>query len=669
MRAPWVSLQGGSVPEKNLSQRLNPGPVKAGPQWRGLQGAASRASLPDAREAGQGRNAETTTSLPRILADLFPGRERWLLAGVLAMGLVSALFETLGVASILPFMALVLDPSAVERYPALSRIGRLAGAASSREMLLLVGAATVVIVALGNAAAAANVVVQERFAARTRSRLAAALFGGYLRQPYAFHVQRDAPSLMKIVLNDVRVVVATVVAPLLLAASKALMAMGMMALLFLQDPVVAFTIAAVLGAAYSVVFWMVRTRQRRLGSELNAHNLDRQRIAQEGLGGIKELQVLGHERHTVERFETVTHGANMTEASNRITSQLPRYVLETVAFGGILLATLVLLAGAEDLARSVVPVLALYAFAGYRLLPALQQIFASAVHIRFYLPVTHGLRDDYVSVAAASTASRGEAPVQSPELHFTDAIRLDKVSFTYLGAAAPALHDVNLVIRPKESVGLVGRTGSGKTTLADMLLGLYQPSEGILTVDGVPLAGPAIRAWRRRVGYVPQHVFLANASVAENIAFGLPPSAIDAEAVRRAARLAQAEEFIRELPRGFDTLVGERGVKLSGGQRQRIGIARALYYEPEVLVFDEATSALDGLTEEAVMEAIRSLSGQRTIILIAHRLRTVEACDRIVLLENGRVLAAGSYGELLETSGDFRRLVGRTHARSLEAAE
>lgn len=585
------------------------------------------------------------------------------------MGLVSALFETLGVASILPFMALVLEPTAVERYPVLSSLGRWAGAASSREMLLLVGATTVMIVALGNAAAAANIVVQERFAARTRSRLAAALFGGYLSQPYAFHVQRDAPSLMKVVLNDVRVVVATVVAPLLLAASKALMAMGMMALLFLQDPLVAVTIAAVLGTAYSAVFWMVRARQRRLGSELNAYNLDRQRIAQEGLGGIKELQLLGHERHTVERFEAVTHGANLTEASNRITSQLPRYVLETVAFGGILLATLVLLAGAEELAKSVVPVLALYAFAGYRLLPALQQIFASAVQIRFYLPVTHGLRDDYVAVAAASTASRGEAPVQSPELHFTDAIRLDKVSFTYLGAAAPALHDVDLVIRPKESVGLVGRTGSGKTTLADMILGLYQPLAGSLTVDGVPLTGPAIRAWRRRVGYVPQHVFLANASVVENIAFGLPPREIDGEAVRRAARLAQAEEFIRELPLGFDTLVGERGVKLSGGQRQRIGIARALYYGPEVLVFDEATSALDGLTEEAVMEAIRSLSGQRTIILIAHRLRTVEACDRIVMLENGRVLAAGSYGELLEVSQDFRRLVGRTRARSLEAAE
>jgi len=603
------------------------------------------------------------------LIDLFPGRELWLLTGVFAMGMLAALFETLGVASILPFMTLVLDPTAMDRYPLLSSIGRSVGATSSREALLLMGVATAVVVALGNAAAAANILVHERFGARTFARLSAALFAGYLRQPYSFHVQRDAPSLIKVIHTDVRVVMSAIINPFLLAVSKAFMAIGLLSLLFLQDPFVAVTAAILLGMTYSIVFRLVRVRQRRLGMEMNAHNLDRQRIVQEGLGGVKELRMLGRERHVIDRFEAATVGAARAEASNRLNSALPRYVLEAVSFGGILLVTLVLLATADKGAQSVVPILALYAFAGYRLLPALQQIFSSAVSIRFYQPVLRGLHEDFAAVTAAPTALPGSSLAHMPDVRFTDAIRLEKVSFTYLGGAGPSLQDVNLIIRPRESIGLVGRTGAGKTTLADMILGFFEPSAGSLTVDGVPLTGSAIRAWRRRVGYVPQYVFLANATVAENIAFGLPPREIDGEVVRRAARLAEAEKFICALPQGFETLVGERGVKLSGGQRQRIGIARALYYEPEVLVFDEATSALDGLTEDAVMEAIRLLSGHRTIILIAHRLRTVEACDRIVMLENGRVLADGSYDDLLETSQDFRRLVGRTRARSFEAAE
>lgn len=598
--------------------------------------------------------------LVRILADLFPFGERSPLVGVLAISLFAALFETLSVASILPFMALALDPAAVERYPALSSIARFFGATSNQEALVLMGAATVVLVALGNAAAACNVFINERFAARTFVRLSTGLLAGYLRQPYAFHVQRDAPSLLKILLTDVRIVLGFVIRPFLVALSKICVAIGLISLLFSQDPAIALTVAAVFGMAYLAVFRFFRVRQRRHGAELNVHSLDRHRISQEALGGVKDLQMLGREEHAIERFEAATLATATAETSTHIAAALPRYVLEAFTFGGILLVTMVLVAGAHSGAPSILPVLALYAFAGYRLLPAMQQIFTSAVSIRFYQPVLRGFAEDFAAVTAAPPASleKYEAPV----LHFTDAIRLEQVSFTYVGGSVPSLQAVDLVIRPKESIGFVGRTGAGKTTLADIILGLYEPTTGRLTVDGVPLTGPAIRAWRKRVGYVPQQVFLANASVAENIAFGLRPHEIDHDAVRRAAYLAQAHEFINMLPQGFETLVGERGVKLSGGQRQRIGIARALYHDPEVLVFDEATSALDGLTEDAVMEEIRSLSGARTIILIAHRLRTVEACDRIVLIEEGRILADGYYHELLDTCEDFRRLAGKAHA-------
>jgi ABC-type multidrug transport system fused ATPase/permease subunit len=233
------------------------------------------------------------------------------------------------------------------------------------------------------------------------------------------------------------------------------------------------------------------------------------------------------------------------------------------------------------------------------------------------------------------------------------------VSFTYPGATRAALRDVSITIRRHESIGLVGRSGAGKTTLADLVLGLYQPSAGHVAADGVVLDPARLPGWRRRVGYVPQSVFLANATVRQNIAFGLDSDEIETARVHEAAHLAQIDEFVTRLPDGYDTLVGERGVKLSGGQRQRIGIARALYHRPDVLVFDEATSALDGLTEDAVMEAIRRLCAQHTILLIAHRLRTVKACDRVIMLDEGAVVAQGHYDELMRISLPFRRLAGR----------
>lgn len=595
-------------------------------------------------------------ALTRALLDLFPGRERLRLAGILVASGVAALAETVGVAAILPFMALVTDPSTIDRSAALTTMRQTLGANAPREMLLAAGAATLAVIGLGNAAAALNVALQERFMAHTKSRLSASLFAGYLHQPYTFHVRRDAPSILKVLVGDMAVIVNGVIAPLLMIASRGPVALGILLLLFVQDPTLSLIAAALLGTAYAGVFWAVSRTERFQGAEFNRFNLERQRVGQEALGGIKELQVLGREQFTIERYARAAFGAARAEARNRTNAQMPRYGLETIAFGGILVFLLVQVARGGD-AQAMVPTLALFAFAGYRLLPALQYVYAAALSLRFSMPtLLAGIHDDFVRVARP-VSGHSAVPLAEP-MPFRTAIQLHGVTFAYEGRPTPVLRNVDLTIRAHESLGLVGRTGSGKTTLADLILGLYEPSGGRITIDGAPLTAANVRRWRRCVGYVPQHVFLANASVAENIAFGLAPAEIDEAAVRRAARLAQAEEFIATLPGGFAAIVGERGVKLSGGQRQRIGIARALYADPALLVFDEATSALDGLTEDAVMEAIRSLRGERTIILIAHRLRTVEACDQIAMLEHGRVVAQGSYASLLDSSDAFARLVG-----------
>jgi ABC-type multidrug transport system fused ATPase/permease subunit len=609
---------------------------------------------------------EASVSLSRIVADLFRGRERWLLAGVFGMSVLSAVLETLGVAAVVPFMSLVLDATALDKYPLFMSTARSFGVTTPRGALLLLGGVTVGLVAIGNAVAGLNLWVQLRFAARTETRLASALFAGYLAQPYGFHTRRDAPSLMKVILSDVNTAMNAVLVPVMVAISRGLMAVGVVSLLFLKDPAAASFVMLVLVASYWAVFQIVRVWQHRLGIIHNDASLERQRASQEGLGGVKELKVLGRERETAERFEVATAKATRARASNSTAAQLPRYVLEAVAFGGILLVTLALVARGTGSAQALVPSLALYAFAGYRLLPAVQQVFGAALTVRFSYPMFLELYNDYVQVVEPKRLAPHSA-LSPDKLPFANAIAFENVVFHYDTALQPSLNEINVVIRRNESIGLVGRTGAGKSTLADMILGLYEPTSGEITIDGVALSTATRRRWQMRVGYVPQHVFLANSSVAENIALGLPRSSIDRTAVLHAARLAQAEDFINALPEAFETTVGERGVRLSGGQRQRIGIARALYHDPDVLVFDEATSALDGLTEVAVMDAIRSLSASRTIILIAHRLRTVEACDRIIMLDQGRIVADGPYTELLESSSQFRRFVGRANQPQADA--
>ena len=594
------------------------------------------------------------TGLFRMLADLFPGHHKWFLIGVLAISFVAAFFETAGVASILPFMALALDPTALDRYRVVQDVIRAFGVTTPQGALIVVGLMITVVIAVGNLASAANIYLEQRFAARTEIRLATALFSGYLHAPYHFHVRRDAPSLLKVLNNDVNQTTQFVILPLTHGVAKLAMAVGVLTLLAWRAPLVALIVLGMLGVAYGLIYELFHKSQQVLGIAYDAAHTERARVSQEALAGVKELQILGRINRATDAFASVTVRGAMARAHLQTLGQIPRNVLEMIGFGGILVISMLLLANGGN-AQALIPVLALYAFAGYRLMPALQSVFYSALSVHFYESSLRSLHNDFMQVSSSPKSTT--IADSGPSMTLRDSVRLENVSFTYSGASRPALRNVSLTIYPYESVGLVGPSGAGKTTLADIILGVYEPGSGRVTIDGVGLTPSSVRSWQRRVGYVPQNVFLANATVMENIAFGVPPSEINFAAVQHAARLAQTEEFVLQLPKGYDTLIGERGVRLSGGQRQRIGIARALYHGPDMLVFDEATSALDGLTEDAVMDAIRRLSGGRTIILIAHRLRTVEACNRIVMLDRGFIVSEGPYHELLKTSERFGNFV------------
>lgn len=590
----------------------------------------------------------------RQLYLILPSKGRKGLYGVVIVSLFSALFETASVASILPFMAIVMDPDIITRYAWIAPFISTFGIHTQQGAVIAAGGLTICVLALGNAVSAANLWAQTRYIARARLALSSELFAGFMRLPYSFHLERDTASLSRVLGSDVESALGGFLASLLGVVAKGLSGFVLISFIVIVDPLVALGTVVVLGGGYMFVYRLIRVRQSRLGAKMVEASVALGRATLEGFAGIKELRVLGRESTSTESYNEVLGTLVKTQAQNLLAAALPRYVIEVIAYAGIVAVTLAFVLKGEGTAA--VPSLALYALAGNRLVPIFQQFFASAITIKYHTKAVESLVIDLKTVRdylEQPHQNDNEAP-----LSFTHRLELSNIVFQYPTAHTPSLQGVSLTILKNQSIGFVGKTGAGKTTLADVILGLYQPQSGTLSVDGVVLTESNERLWRRRVGYVPQTVFLTNASIAENIALGIPKEKIDSAAVIRAAEMAQAEEFIDLLPDTYDTVVGERGVKLSGGQRQRLGIARALYHQPDVLIFDEATSALDGMTEDAVMQAIQKLSQQCTMILIAHRLRTVQACDRIVVLDGGVIVADGSYQELTQQSDTFRRLAG-----------
>jgi ABC-type multidrug transport system fused ATPase/permease subunit len=593
----------------------------------------------------------------RRLYAILPKSSKKGLYGVVLVSLITALFETLSVASILPFMALVMDPGIIDQYPAVKEFMSTIGIHSKQAELIAAGLLTIVVLGVGNGISATNLWVQTRYLARTRRALSSELFAGYMRLPYSFHIQRDAASLHRVIGGDVESALGGFLASLLLVVGKGLSALILIALIVIVNPLVALGSVLVLGGAYLIVYRIIRAKQSELGAKMVNASTVLGRTAIEGLAGVKELRILGREATASEQYSNTIKILTETNTSNIFATALPRYVIEIFAYAGIVAVTLVLVLKGD--AADAMPSLALYALAGNRLVPTFQQLFAGAITIQYHTHAVDSLEADLKTVR---TAQFVDLTLEAPPMAFKREISLKNVGFKYPTANRNALTNITLTIPQNQSVGLVGKTGSGKTTLADILLGLYPANEGTITVDQVLLTEKNERAWRQRVGYVPQNVFLTNATIAQNIALGIPKELINQDDVEKAAKMAQTIEFIDQLPDGFDTMVGERGVKLSGGQKQRLGIARALYHNPDVLVFDEATSALDGMTEDAVMQAVQSLSSERTMILIAHRLRTIQACDRILMLDAGRIVADGKYDDLMATSEAFQKLAGQGKA-------
>lgn len=598
------------------------------------------------------------------LYDILDARERWLTLLVFIVMILVALLETMGVASIMPFMAVLANPGVVETNQYLAAVYAVMSFDSKDKFLFFLGVLFLVLVLGSLALKALAFWMQVRFSATRNHSWSCRLIKNYLNQPYDWFLNQHSGMLGASVLNEISKLVHGVLFPAIQLVSNGLVALFLLALMVAVDPVLAMVVALVLGVAYSTLFYFVRHYIRRIGEESRLANRERFKIAQEAFGGVKDVKVAGLEAIFVERYRVPSLGMTRREVAIKILSELPSFIMQALVLGGIMVMLLYFLASRGGL-QEALPVFSLYAFAGYRMMPSLQSIYRFLSEIRYNAAVLESLYPDLQLIqrdTAANIASVAVSGKLEP-LGLHEALELDDISYRYPGADKQALKAVSLKIPACSTVGLVGPTGSGKTTLVDMILGLLQPENGVLVADGKQLSPNLRRAWQLSIGYVPQHIYLSDDTISSNIAFGIPVSQIDQSAVESASRAANLHEFVtNELPDGYTTIVGERGVRLSGGQRQRIGIARALYRNPDILIMDEATSALDNLTEHAVMDAVYNLGKKKTIILIAHRLTTVRECDQIYYLEQGRIIAAGKYDELLATNPRFRLMAGATNS-------
>ncbi|WP_028484254.1 ABC transporter ATP-binding protein [Thioalkalivibrio sp. ALE17] len=590
----------------------------------------------------------------RKLNALLDPRDRGKVGLLAILMIVTAFMQTVGIASVMPFLAVLSDPVMVQDNDMLRMAYDWLGFESTSSFLYFLGVAAFALFMTGTALQALSQWAIIRFTHMQQYELSRRLMGDYLTRPFTFYLNRNSGDLAKTVLQETTQAINGSLMPALKLISHGLLALAIIALLIAAQPGLAMVVAVTLGSVYAAIYIVARSWLSRIGEDRVEANRERFTAAAEAFAGAKEIRLLGRERDYLERYRRPSKRFASHQANASLLKDLPQYAIEAVAFGGVLVLVLFLMAGEGGLAQAL-PLIGLYALAGRQLIPAFQQIFKQVASLRFSNAAVDnilkdlGARPESISLLARNYRPEPLAPDHSIEV--VDA------TYHYPGHERPALNAVSLEVVAHTTVGFVGSSGAGKSTLVDLLLGLLEPDVGTIRIDGQPLTRENVRNWQAAIGYVPQHIFLADQTVAANIALGVPEDKIDQAAVEQASRLANLHDFVlRDLPDGYNTIIGERGTRLSGGQRQRIGIARALYRDPAVLFFDEATSALDNATEKAVMEALHNLSGEKTIILIAHRLSTVRPCSRIFVLEQGKVVDSGTWDDLSGQSTTFQRL-------------
>jgi len=588
------------------------------------------------------------------LYNLLSPREKKRAILLIILTLIMGLIDALGAASIMPFMSLIGNPQIIESSRLLQFLQKISGIEAYEDFTFFIGICVFLILVFSLSLKTITTYAQVRFIFFRDFTFGKKLLKFYLSQPYSWFLYKNSSDLGKNILDEVSSVVKNGLVPLINLISGLIIFASMVGLMFIVEPKLAVLVSGIFLLCYLLIYRTLKRIITRIGQEKYIANKDRYSTVSEVFGAIKEVKISNLEKEFVRRFSSpsIIHARNSANA--KLIGSLPRFALEIVAFGGMFLVILYLLKSYKDLSI-ILPTIGVYAYAGYRILPSLQMIYASITSIRYATPSIENLSNDF---------NRFKRDMYSNNLHKTkliypkEYISLKNIKFKYPTQDKSVLNNINIKINANKVTAFVGFTGSGKTTLIDIILGLLDPLRGELNIDGSILNKEDFYYWQRSIGYVPQNIYITDETIESNIAFGFQKDEIDLERIEKVAKIAQIHNFIsKELPNKYQTIVGDRGIRLSGGQRQRIGIARALYKNPKFLILDEATSALDNITEKNLMKNIYKLNKQITILIIAHRLTTVEECDEIFLLDKGDIIEKGNYQDLYKTSKLFKSMI------------
>lgn len=586
---------------------------------------------------------------------LLDRREKIQVIGLFVLLLMGGFLEMLGVGFVVPFISLISNPQLIEERENFKTLYTIVGSPSVETFFLYLGMAYIAIYLLKNSYLGIMFYLQYKFIFDKQRKLANKLYYAYISAPYTFHLERNTAQLLRNLGPEINQAFLQVLIPFVQLATEVNVMTGIIILLIIIEPIASLITASILGVASFCFYRFFRKKVSRSGQSRQYHQGKLIQQINQGLGGVKETKLLGRE-HFFLTFHNF-HRQKVTEVMrfNQTLQQIPRLYFETIAVSGLLGIVIVTLIQGRGM-QGVLPSLSLFAVAAFRIMPSLNRMVNNLNKIRF---------GSYALNLVESEFRHLEKQDESHEISnqlienctLQNKITLQEVFYYYPNQDKPALQSISLEILKGTSVGFVGSSGAGKTTLIDLILGLLEPTAGQILVDDKNIH-QNIRSWQNQIGYIPQSIYLCDDTLKANIAFGIPKEEIIDEKIEQAVELAQLTDLVSQLPKGLDTVVGERGVRLSGGQRQRIGIARALYHNPEVIVMDEATAALDNQTEAGIMKAVEKLSGEKTLIMIAHRLSTVKNCDCLYFLESGQILDTGTYHELCQRNAKFQVMAG-----------
>lgn len=572
-----------------------------------------------------------------------------LLLGMLAAGVL----EVVGIGMIPAFVTIVADPGRILNIEWIQPFISFFKITTAKDLLVWGSVILVAIFILKSLYVIAFNYFEARFINNRRYTISIRLMHAYMQAPYTYYLERNTAELLRNITLEVNMLVNNVITNLLTIIREGVMGLAILILLFAVEPLITLLLVSLSGIGAGTFILLNKKKVKEYGEKEQVLRREMIKAVNQGLGGIKEARVLNREDEFIDKFRKDAYGSTRLLAYIRFIQQIPRPVVETTTVLGMLFIA-VLLVWQDRPMSAIIPILSLFAISTVRLMPSVQQLVALYTSLRYNMATIFPIYNDLKELEEYNAKFLDDRKNKC-QLRLKHEIEIKNVTYHYPGSKEQAISGISIKIPKGKAVGFVGASGAGKTTIVDLILGLLEPDEGEILVDGIDIQ-QKLSAWQRNMGYIPQSIYLADETLRSNIAFGLADDKIDDEKVRKAVKLAQLDNLVSRLPNGLNTILGEHGTRLSGGQRQRVGIARALYHDPQVLVMDEATSALDNITERQITNAIESLKGERTIIMIAHRLTTVKNCDKLYFMEEGKIIQEGTYLDLVESNNRFREM-------------